>query len=262
MKALGLLGLLVILFSCGDEEVVEKPIEPKEELSEIEKVYADLRGRFTHQEFQFFLETVQEHCKEGNSYNSGTHRKLKQRLSTLAYSAIYASDGGQKHPFRIPTYTRHKDDRIRIAAREHDSIAIFRAKRAKVVYLRPNTEATIIVETDLNTFTKLYRIRVDAIMTGDGTRHEEVRSIERQLEELNEQHNGSDKPLPIELPAVPNDLPLVILVFNEHSEPIPPTPEKQYQWIFDYDEAPTATDEQIEQANKHKTPSAYDCIEN
>lgn len=253
MRAIIGLILIIGLVSCSDED---DNIEPT--LSEIEVVYADLKERFTSQEYEFFIDTIKAHCEEKDSHNSDIHRSLSKQLSHEAYGMLFAPDGSQRLPFRIPVFTRHRNDRIRIAADESNAVAIFLNRMEKVVYIFDDVEATIIIETDLNPVTNLYRLRMNTFHTG----HADLRYIQTQIEELNEAHNDSDKRLPIKLPAISDDLGITILAFDENYEPIPPTPAEHYQWIFDYDEAPLATDKQVEAKNQGRTPFAFDCIEN
>lgn len=252
-----IVGLIVIvgLVGCGNDEtttVLKKP-----PLSEIETVYADLKEQFTHHEYRVFIKAIETHC-ESDPYKSSIQRELKQRLSPEAYSLILTEVGSQKPPHRIPFNTRHKADRIRLVAREHDAYAIFLNRDEKVVYIFGDIEATVFIETDLNPVTELYRLRVDMIHTG----FSDLGYTKTQIEELNEAHNGSDKPLPIKLPADIDDLSITVVAFDKDYNPIPPTPEEHHQWIFDYDNAPLATDAQIEHENQRRTPSAFDCIEN
>lgn len=64
----------------------------------------------------------------------------------------------------------------------------------------------------------------------------------------------------IEMPAILDNLvlDLAVIILDETGNPIDP---KYKDWVFDYKDAPRATDAQLKEYNLIHSPNAYDCVE-
>lgn len=255
----GLLVILIGLIGCGDEPAskvmvtVENPVvecgsEPIVEYdSEIEKVYADLMKLLTPYEYSVLLQEVKKHCSQ-NLTDTHVLRRLEDELSPASYEVLLK-------PSRIPKWTRTTLNRIKLAAHLKNAIAVTRIT-GKIIYVF-DFQNTVIVKQSKSGFPDHYVVRAEEFY-GVRTYNPLVHEVANEIETLNA--TETDKPLPIVLPdVIPEGIDIVVL--DEFANPIPPTPDWYYKWIFDYADAPRATNEEISTTNYIETPLAFDCLE-
>ena len=267
MKTIALLFGILVILGCGDEEqqqvktllvIVENPPEVKtvevEKTydSEIDKVYSDLREHLTAYEYRFLLQEVKRHCSE-NLTDTHVLRRLKDELSPTAYELLLK-------PTRIPKWRLTDLNRVKLAAHLKNATAITRIT-GKIIYVF-NYQNTIVVKQTKSGFPDHYWVSAEAYF-GDRAYNPLSHDIAIEIEALSTPKGGlsnARKPFPIKLP---DDIPkgIDIVVLDEFAKPIAPTPDWYYEWIFDYENAPRATDEEVEKANYIETPLAFDCFE-
>ncbi len=266
MKTIALLFGILVILGCGDEEqqqvktllvTVENPPEVKtvevEKTydSEIDKVYSDLREHLTAYEYRFLLQEVKRHCSE-NLTDTHVLRRLKDELSPTAYELLLK-------PTRIPKWRLTDLNRVKLAAHLKNATAITRIT-GKVVYVF-QYQNTIIVKQTKSCCPDHYWVGAEEFY-GEKTYNPLVHDLAHEIETLNAPEGGlsnADKPFPIKLPDDILDG-IDIVVLDEFANPMPPTPDWYYEWIFDYADAPRATDEEIEDINYTETPLAFDCF--
>ncbi len=101
MRAFSLLGLIIVLFGCGDEET-PLPIEPPEPKIEYLPVpvdqppavefFAPFKDTLTDEEFEHLLESVVANCKEDNVFGGTLRWRLRSGLSEKALARVFSND--------------------------------------------------------------------------------------------------------------------------------------------------------------------------
>lgn len=260
-----LLGIFLI--GCGDESVnpttltltIENPPElkivevEKTYDSEIDKVYSELKEHMTPYEYRFLLQEVKRHCTENLTETHILHR-LKDELTPAVYELLL-------EPSRIPKWTLTDTSRIKLAAHLKNATAITRYT-GKVIYLF-DFQSTIVVRQSKACCPDTYWVDSE-VYFGKRTFNRALYDLIVEIDELNYQEDLSavlEEAPPIKLPDISEDLDISIVVLDESNNLIPPTSEWYYDWVFDYEDAPRATNEEVEKANYAETPLAYDCIE-
>ncbi len=280
MKALVVILLCVLVWGCSESETplpVDTP-EPANHISPavddvdpepfvqheippgipptLADSFADLQPYFTEKEYQYLLQQVKLYC-DGVAIDGGAlHSRLKRDLSLAAYNRVYPEGGGEPAEIRrIPVKSRNDKSRVYLAAtlRGVTSLSYGYGK----IWYEFSKHGSITI---MQTFDHLGRHYVGIPAYG-GSRWREIERIVNEFERLNKHNNKKVGWQPIIMPAIPDDLDIAIFYIDGEGNLIEPTAPELFDWVFEYDEAPRATDEQIAAYNRQYAPLAFDCVE-
>ena len=246
MRTLVILFACVFLFSCSEDKTtpfIDEPnpvIEPEPMKPMVQTSLESLANHLTQAQYAYTLRQINRYC-DGNISHASVLLHLQSKMPKHAHHHLEEL---------IPRQNRSDKSRIYVAAALVNPDVNLYYDHHEVYY--QSSENMIIIQFETND---------DGKITGFNSHssfQDNARIIGRHIREQIVQ-TAMNKGI-IEMPPILDNLvlDLAVIILDEAGNPIDP---KYKDWVFDYEDAPRATDAQLKEYNRTHRPGAYDCVE-